>query len=95
MSAKQQQETESMAFYRDSKNRPNPYRMNSLTDRVRSVIAPIVADELNAGATAEEILGVIVQTAGCEVSSQAVVRATKERRAELEAQAHCAPLSNS
>ena len=73
-----------MPFYRTDNNRPQPDRMNSLTKRVSNVIAPIITDELNAGATAEEILGLIMQTVGCEVSSQTLLRTCAERKAERE-----------
>ena len=73
-----------MPFYRTDNNLPQPDRMNSLANRVSKVIAPIITGELDAGATAEEILGLIVQTVGCEISEQTLLRACGVRKAERE-----------
>jgi len=70
-----------MTYYRTEKNRPTE-KLSLLDHKIIVSLRPIIKEELEAGATAEEILGGIISIVSCEVSSQTLLRTCVERQAE-------------
>ena len=69
-----------MPFYMTDQNTPVPSAQMSLGDRLEDVISPIVEEELNAGATSEELLGMIVSHVTNIIAQKTIMRQVALRR---------------
>jgi len=73
-----------MPFYMTPKNRPVPATQSSLQDRLYSATHKIIVDELDAGATSEELLGMMISFISNDIGEQTILRQIAIRKKERE-----------
>ena len=71
-----------MPFYMNDNNTPRPSAQISLDNRLRDAIDSIIEDELDAGATSEELLGMIVSHVSNMIGEKTIMRQLLLRRAQ-------------
>ena len=73
-----------MPFYMTDKNRPVPEKRRRLHDRLYDATHQIIVDELDAGATSEELLGMMISFISNDIGEQTILRQIAIRKAERE-----------
>jgi|3_EtaG_2_1085321.scaffolds.fasta_scaffold294348_1 hypothetical protein len=78
-----------MPFYRTDEDNPIPETRNSLYERLHDANKQIITDELDAGATTDELCGMILSFIDCLVGEQSILRASTRRREERKRRLEC------
>ena len=73
-----------MPFYMTPENRPVPEKRSRLQDRLYNATHQIIVDELDSGATSEELLGMMISFISNDIGEQTILRQVAIRKAERE-----------